>query len=166
MCVNVCVYFRPPGPGPSSKTCQHVWHRRDSVCGLPGKRMCCSRKEPRAVQVCYCTSIPQTVDHSIYCSYDMMLCTQERTKPGLLWEMDDNQPLWSATYWRVHLSTNPTSERTVTIALAGSGTWVIPIKNTSHNTCSHLNMLSEGASGTSPIQVLCYFWDTTENTSR
>ncbi len=45
-CVRLCVCFRPPGPGASGKTCQHVWLWRDCVCGMPGQRMCCSRKEP------------------------------------------------------------------------------------------------------------------------
>lgn len=46
------MYFRPPGPGASSKARQHVRLGRDCVCRLPGQRMRRSRKEPCSVQVC------------------------------------------------------------------------------------------------------------------
>lgn len=60
----------------------------------------------------------------VLCRCDMMLCSQERTEPRLLWEVEDNQPFWPAACWSVHLSTNPTAKCPVALSLPGSGTWV------------------------------------------
>lgn len=170
------VYFRSPGPRASSQTSQHVWLWRDCVCRLPGHRMCCSRKESCSVQVSelnmnmFLDTKRATLNLLCWWNfkkhprYDVIHCTQEWTKPWFLWEMDDYQPLWPPACWRVHLSTNPTTECTVTISLSGAGTWVIIIDKTKETVftkraCSYFivfTCLQEVTSGILNITLMCF----------